>query len=443
MPVTLDDLADHLKEFFASKLPVTGGEGPGSVFLVFDSLGRPLSAQEFTGPDGAASNIRSRQRAADLADQLPAANALKSGWFLPRGGGRLSAWYENMARASSPPQASDAERAAFAAAKDAALRALEHNKLPAPVGIATLYETSMSPPDWFTAEATGWNTYSVGTAPPAEPAAPATPAAPPSGGGGGSGGVLGPGNMPQLMSAPLVSEQPAGTNPAGQPKFTFQVPKDPQQADLVNYVAYAAQSEPASAAAERPAEVERLMPAELTEAGQPAPTLASIAARAPEVTAQPAGAEIDPQLGAALGCQAAAVAVDDETVPTAATTGQFAVSFEYCHVQLERPWWNEPFLHRTDWSLPGYATGKISSGSATQPEGEISLVTVGMLVIRNLTITATWSGADLETLPRSTSLGPFCIAAADFDKASGTLTRKGLQVIGWLCLVPPVLPPKG
>ncbi len=446
MPATLDDLAAHLQRFFADRFPVTGDEGPGSVFLVFDSLGRPVSAKEFTGADGAAANVLSRLRAADLADQLPTANALKRGWYLPRGG-RLSGWYANILRASAGPlpPASDADREAFEAAKADAVRALDLNKLPAAVGIADYYETSMSPSDWFTAESTGWNTYSVGaTDQPAEPAAPATPVAPPAGGGDGSGGSVSPGSLPMLAAGePVAAGEPAETGAAGRPRFTFQVPKDPQQADLVNYVAYAAHSEPTVAVAEQSAGIQRLMPVALAEEGRPAPTLPSIAATAPGATGQPSEAEFDPQLGAALGCQAAALTVAGATVPTPATSNQFSVKFDYCAVRLDRPWWNEPFLHRGDWSVPGYSAGQISSGSATRPEGEVTLVTVGMLVIRDLIISASWSDADLEVLPRSTSLGPFCIAAADFDRASGTLTRKGMQVIGWLCLVPPVLPPKG
>ena len=64
--------------------------------------------------------------------------------------------------------------------------------------------------------------------------------------------------------------------------------------------------------------------------------------------------------------------------------------------------------------------------------------------IRKLTIEAQWSAEDLRVLPNSVSLGPFCLVAGTFIKgsgASGTITREGLQVIAWMCEVPPVLPP--
>jgi 2-oxoglutarate dehydrogenase E2 component (dihydrolipoamide succinyltransferase) len=145
---------------------------------------------------------------------------------------------------------------------------------------------------------------------------------------------------------------------------------------------------------------------------------------------------------AAIGKGAGLAAVVDATAPKPATSEGFGVHFEYCLVHLDRPWWDEVFLSRRDWRVPGYQAGQISSGTTSGAADIVSLITTGMVVIRNLTITATWSEADLAALPHSTSLGPFCIAAGDFDKTSGTLTRKGLQVIAWLVQVPPVLPPR-
>ena len=107
MPATIDELAAGLQQFFATQFPLDGDDGPGSVLLVFDNLGRPLSPQEFAGAGtDAASDLLSHQRAADLADQLPAGNALKRGWYLPRGGSRLSRWYAAVLDGSTRPPAS-------------------------------------------------------------------------------------------------------------------------------------------------------------------------------------------------------------------------------------------------------------------------------------------------------------------------------------------------
>lgn len=124
------------------------------------------------------------------------------------------------------------------------------------------------------------------------------------------------------------------------------------------------------------------------------------------------------------------------------TSGSFSVQFEYCMVRFERPWWNALFLTRNDWRVGGVARGGISSGTA-QPTGPVTLLTNGMLVVRKLSIKAQWSNEDLEVLPNTVSLGPFCLVAGSFDKASGTVTREGLQAIAWMCEVPPVLPPSG
>jgi 2-oxoglutarate dehydrogenase E2 component (dihydrolipoamide succinyltransferase) len=476
MPATIDELATDLQQFFAERFPLDGDDGPGSVLLVFDNLGRPLSPKEFTGSGtDAATDLLSHQRAADLADQLPAGNALKRGWYLPRGGSRLSRWYASVLRGSSgpAPAAGEAQLQAFEAAKAAALRELDLNQLvmvsgTGPGGSAgtvaaagtfdTYYATSMSPLDWFSDDSTSWNTYQVAAS-----------------------------------DEPRATTAPAG--PVAAPAFTFMVAQDPQVPEIVQYVQYATVTEPTAPDQPDPNwallqddslrltlgtqpsipgqdAVDVAVPGELVspiavnrsvaartlsvaDVSRPDPLadLASTAALdlvgtskfvALSQTEQAfdvmAAASVNSHVDAALASQAGAPAVVDATVSTPATSNGFAVRFEYCLVRLDRPWWDDIFLHRHDWRLPGYEAGQISSGSAADPAGEITLITIGMLVIRDLTITANWSAADLAALPRSTSLGPFCIAAGGFDRTTGTLTRKGMQAAAWLCLVPPRMP---
>ena len=466
MPATLDDLAADLQQFFAQRFPLDGDDGPGSVLLVFDNLGRPLSAKEFLGADsGAAEDVLSHQRAADLADQLPAGNALRRGWYLSRGGSRLSRWYASVVQAAEGPSAAspdDAEVAAFEAAKAAALRSLEANKLAVVGGVIlggghgtvpaagttdTFYATSMAPLGWYDEDSPDWNTYQVGAA-----------------------------------------DQPAARPPApvATPSFSLLVAEDPTVPELVTYVRYATETEPtqpdppinASIPLWRlnATETEPTRPdlaintgvarsrvelddtvsptavnlSELTEINLPTPEVSTRLRRAMPLTkeitlAHESAVAVENAAHPFTAGQMAAAtasAVVDATAPVTVTSSGFAVHFDYCLVRLDRPWWDDVFLHRPDWRLSGYPAGAISSGSAKSPDGEITLVTIGMLAIRNLTVTARWTPADLAALPRSTSLGPFCIAAGDFDQATGTLSRKGMQAIAWLCVVPPRMPPQ-
>ena len=175
MAITIDDLAADLQQFFAQKFPPGSGEGPGSVQLIFDALGTPLDPVEFVGSGtNSAQDILAHQRAAQLADQLPAANMLSAGWYVAKSGSRLSRWYENILSGSTALSSNPDDLKAFEALKQAALHRFAENKLVLVSGAAvggsagtvdavgvhdSYYATSMSPIDWFQASATCWETY--------------------------------------------------------------------------------------------------------------------------------------------------------------------------------------------------------------------------------------------------------------------------------------------
>ena len=116
-------------------------------------------------------------------------------------------------------------------------------------------------------------------------------------------------------------------------------------------------------------------------------------------------------------------------------------SFEYCLVEFDRPWWDELFVGRRWWMIPGYDKGGFSSGSAKRPTDPITLLTIGMLVVRKLELRAVWNNANRAALSRSVSIGPFSLAGSSFDSSKGEISNKGMQVVAWLCQVPPELPP--
>jgi 2-oxoglutarate dehydrogenase E2 component (dihydrolipoamide succinyltransferase) len=122
-------------------------------------------------------------------------------------------------------------------------------------------------------------------------------------------------------------------------------------------------------------------------------------------------------------------------------TDGFSVSFDYVIVTFDRPWWDDVFVANPSWTTPGFTIGQLSSGSASSPAGLfITLLTTGMIVIRRLVITASsWQDSDRSAIASATSLGPFCMSGSEFTDQE--LRRPGIQVVAWICQIPPVMPP--
>ncbi|MBW9051117.1 hypothetical protein [Rhizobium mesosinicum] len=463
MPTTIDDLASSLQQFFASKFPLGGDGGAGSLLLIFDPLGFPLSTREFLGPDGGGpvGDLLAHQRAAELADQLPSASSLLGGTYLPRGGSKLSRWYRGVVDGSSGSPADGAGRANFDAAKVAAQRALSNNELvlvsspdgsTQPAGTDDMYySTSMVPVDWFADESDVWQVYKVdaGDDPPQRADPPWYAPKPPI----------------WYRKARALDADPF----PGHDHLPIYAPSHPE---LTEYVRIATEAElqteltreghlrshPRGLDLSRAATIGsavrnqhhlQVRPLSSAVSGIRSRLLTAISAAPPVDTAALENDPFEnpsvlrrwrPSLGrVADNGVSASGAVLASTTSARPSSSKFSVQFDYCLVRFDRPWWDDMFLSRRDWQLSGYGAGELSSGKASQPKDPLTLVTVGMLVVKNLAISANWSDADLATLPRSTSLGPFCIAASTFH--SGSLARAGHQVIAWLCQVPPSLPP--
>ena len=129
-----------------------------------------------------------------------------------------------------------------------------------------------------------------------------------------------------------------------------------------------------------------------------------------------------------------AVAEQAPTQPV--TTASLAVSFSYCLVHIDRPWWVDAFVNSATWSVPGSAAGALSDPSTP---GGMSHVTVAVLVVKDLTITGSWTGEDAAAAAEADGLGPFKVEPG--LSAAGSLTHTGLQTVGWLLQPLPALPP--
>ena len=192
MSVTLDQLNVAIHSFFTQKLSGAVGDAPGNVLLVFDGFGSPLPPGEFgVGATDSQQQLFAHQRAAQLADQLPAANGLSNGWYLPRAGSRLSSWYKSLLSDSVCTAAGDQATSAFEARKASALHRLEQNEMAEiafatgaggtvnPTGASdTYYATGMSPAGWFLPGADSWETHRIDGTNPVPPAPSPVPVPP-------------------------------------------------------------------------------------------------------------------------------------------------------------------------------------------------------------------------------------------------------------------------
>lgn len=456
MATTLKDLAASLHSFFSEKVPGGAGDQPGDMLLVFDALGVPLDPREFGATaDGAPLDVFANQRAAQLADQMPAANVLSAGSYLPKAGSRLSRWYEQTVSTSVATASADPELSAFEHRKADALQSFELNDtqdvaLPHLGGVVGAsdhhYATLMTPRDWFLPDSQAWSSY-LQTAEDQPP--------PP---------------QPEVVVQPIPI-----------PDFELRVVEpqvgQPPPVEVVQYVEIAQvlatrkvipvdppdDLDPGQPEIEQGLRVGHLIGRDqLRLAKMDAPDALALRdagfARADAVhlalDAQPAAAAADAAAGPAdlpiaqpfsndsltmLTANALQAVVDASTTQPVKSQG-FTLSFEYSIITFERPWWDEIFLNVPGWQVPGFARGELASGKASDPASQfVTLVTAGMVVVRNLRIQAAWQSADLAAAGAATSLGPFCIAGAQWNEQE--LSRPGLQVIAWTCQIPPVLPP--
>lgn len=130
-----------------------------------------------------------------------------------------------------------------------------------------------------------------------------------------------------------------------------------------------------------------------------------------------------------------------ESTPAPATGSGFSLELDYCWVTLDRVWLDQVLLSTPGWQVAGAAPGSYSAGDLDTPGQAVPAVPLGFAVVKDVTITANWSSADATARSAAAGLGPFLLAGSQFAAGSGTLRIPGMQIIAWMCEVPPVLPP--
>jgi hypothetical protein len=126
-----------------------------------------------------------------------------------------------------------------------------------------------------------------------------------------------------------------------------------------------------------------------------------------------------------------------EAAPTqSVSTPNVSISFDYCVVNIERPWLHAAFLDDPSWRVPGRARGALS---ANDGHGVPALV-VGFVAVKQLRIQAPWTPEDVSNLGQSVQFGPF---NCDSQVVNGAISHDGIQIIGWLLQDLSELPPQG
>ena len=82
----------------------------------------------------------------------------------------------------------------------------------------------------------------------------------------------------------------------------------------------------------------------------------------------------------------------------------------------------------------------IAKGEATAPgPGNLPLLPVSFLAIKNLVVEADWGDADIAISQKVTDFGPFKVGA---KIENNKLSHAGLQIVGWMLQRMPALPPR-
>ena len=119
-----------------------------------------------------------------------------------------------------------------------------------------------------------------------------------------------------------------------------------------------------------------------------------------------------------------------------------SVKFKYLEVRLNRPWLTFEIFNLDGWFIKGQKAGFFSSGSTSNNQGVIPLITTSMLVAIDVDFAAEWSVKDQQMLDDEKQKGEQ-IAIGPFVLYSNSDLPTELHVIGWVSQVVPLAPQIG
>jgi len=126
-------------------------------------------------------------------------------------------------------------------------------------------------------------------------------------------------------------------------------------------------------------------------------------------------------------------------------TSTLNISFKYCIVNILRPWLYKNILDISNtWYCTGLTEGFFSTGEPTsENKGKLPSLPVSMIMIKDLSISATFNAGDWEKAKSAVALDSLNIAEADFKDLGNNnhlIESKGVQIIGWICEYLPKFP---
>lgn len=124
-------------------------------------------------------------------------------------------------------------------------------------------------------------------------------------------------------------------------------------------------------------------------------------------------------------------------------SNEFSMSFDYNIVYLERPWFSTSLFHYSKlWYCLSLDEGYFSNGlKDPDNSGVLKSIPTAMILIKDLRITAAWTNEDKQNAENSYGLGIFNTSNLKFN--NNELIIPGMQIIGWICEVPPKIPAMG
>lgn len=128
-----------------------------------------------------------------------------------------------------------------------------------------------------------------------------------------------------------------------------------------------------------------------------------------------------------------------ETTPL--DSQNFNMSFNYCVVQIQRPWFNTKMFNYSNlWYSIAAAEDFFSSGvKGPENQGCLRAIPKAFIIIKNLKIKASWSANDLNDAKESAGLGFFNLMNSKMN-IENELINPSLQIIGWVCEATPKMP---
>ncbi len=448
----IQTLCDSLQSQFGS---AGDGAGAGGLFLAFERLGIGLSANDFKlqAGDPGFNPAVAAQHGSTLVDFV--AQIDPDGFIVPRGdlSPTLTGQYQQILGGASygVQPAGDAALTAFLQSKGIAQRTFDESQVSVDLG-QSYWTASFVPAVWYDdQDGTLWQTYSssstesTGT-PAATPPNPTPPAFVPR---TWNWRVVTPEAAPELATVRSLQAVPAAQRSTSE---VFLAKMAPVQAAPSNP---AVTSGPATLSEIAAPRVSALQVSTLRFAPRVAaasPMLFAGGIRSTTAVSSAASADLASAQIISLPQRAPAMRLNPLTVTNAATSAVvsslpvqpvsssgFVMSFQYCVVNVSRPWLSGDFLLQGNWFVPGLQAGDLSQGKYATGAQRFAFLPAKMLIIKGLNIQAQWSDADRAVAQSAASLGPFSLINSRFDQNG--LTAPGMQILGWFCQVVPLLPP--